>query len=271
MAKNDKTTPMNDFLQSRPSLTPEETLEKLVAYRKNPTIELRNEIVEDNLRLVVKYASDCARDWHCPIEDLIQEGSLALIKAVDDFDPERKYAFSTLAITYIKNAIFRYLGKYGKTIRIPPNLSSQLRKVEKAKEELLQKLHREPNDEEICQKLDDGTKVEDLERYRRYATNVLSLDSNNDDEDPDKPLETRFADPDADPHEAALDSDRYEALMKALSELDEKDREILVLRHAEKPKTLTEIGKKYGISPEAVRQRESRALKQLKEKLKDLY
>ncbi len=260
--------PLGDFISLRPALTPAQTKEKLLAYRRNPTIELRNEIVEDNLRLVVKYASDCARDWHCPIEDLIQEGSLGLIRAVDDYDPERNYAFSTLAMTYIKNAIFQYLGRYGKTIRIPPSLSSRLRQIEKAKEELVQRLHREPKDEEICLALGDGTSVDDLQRYRLYSASVLSLDAKSEDDDGTKVLETRFADPDSDPHETALDKDRYEAVLKALSELDEKDREILLLRNQEKPVTLSEIGRKLGISPEAVRQRESRAMARLKERIR---
>ena len=260
-------TPLGQFINLRPTLSPQETKEKLIAYRKNPTIELRNEIVEDNLRLVVKYASECSRDWHCPIEDLIQEGSLGLIRAVDDYDPSRNTAFSTLAMTYIKNAIFHYLGRYGKTIRIPPSLSSKIRQVDRVKEDLIQKLHREPTDEEVCEALNDGTTLTDLHRFRLYSSNVLSLDAKSDDEEQKKAIETRLADPDSDPHETALDKDRYEAVLKALSQLDPKDREILVLRNKEKPMTLSEIGKKFGISPEAVRQRENRAMAKLKEKI----
>ena len=261
--------PLGGFLTARSPLSPEETKNKLKEYHDHPSIELRNEIVEDNLRLVVKYASECARDWHCPIEDLIQEGSLALIKAVDDYDSEKNFAFSTLAMAYIKNAIFRYLGKYGKTIRIPPNLSSKMRLVEKKKEELVQALHRQPSDKEICDALADGTTERDLQRYRLYAVNVLSLDASSEDDGNGQSYEARFADPDADPHKNALENDRYDALLSALSQLDDKDREILVARHQEKPLTLTELGKRYGISPEAVRQRENRAIKALKEKLKE--
>ena len=260
----ERTGPLRDFLASRPSPSSDETKAKLVEYRKNPTIDLRNEIVEDNLRLVLKYASECARDWHCPIQDLFQEGSLALIKAVDDFDPARNTTFSTLATTYIKNAIFQYLGKYGKTIRIPTALSSRMRKIEKVRETLTHALGREPTDHEIIAALKDGTTTDDLARFRLYSNKILSLDMDGEGEE-GKPL--TIADPDADPHAFSMDNDRYDALLKAFSTLDEKDRDILLSRHCDNPLTLSELGKKYGVSPEAIRQREAKAIKTLKEKL----
>lgn len=263
--------PLGEFLETRKKLTPQETLEKLKRYKENPSIELRNEIVEDNLRLVVKYASSCAKQWHCPIEDLIQEGSLGLIRAVDDFDPSRNNAFSTLAMKYIQNSIYRYLTEFSRTIRLSGHTISKARRIANAEETLSSSLGRKPTDEEISAFLHNEIKTGDIPKIRQAVSTLVSLDSDVRKGDSESALSLGGMIPDLseDPARVAMEKDRDEAVLKALSSLSETERDILVSRHQEHPVTLTELAKKYGVSPEAIRQRENKAEEKLKALLKD--
>ena len=267
MARKNESQPKAIDLPSYPDGNAGTPRDKLLEYRQTRDIALRNEIVEENLRLVVKIASEYARRLHLPIEDLFQEGSLGLIKAVEDFDPEKKFAFSTLATAYIRNSIFRYITNDARTIRIGTHDLTKYRKIASAEEELIHSLKRDVTDQEIFQKLGGTISEGEIARLRNGPSRILSLDTSTKDRDGQetgRSLGERFADDSADPRVLSLDNERDEMLLKALSCLDAEDRDIVLSRHQEKPVTLQELAKRYGISAEAVRQREGRALRKLK-------
>lgn len=246
----------------------EELRQKFLEYRKDKDLSLRNEIVEANLRLVAKVASQYSKRLHVSRGELFQEGSMGLIKAVEDFDPDKNVAFSTLATTYIKNSIFHYLSNDARMIKSGSHDLSKYRKIAMAEDQLMQELRRNVTDEEIFERLDGVISLSEIARLRKGPCLVCSLDGTDKDSggetDSGKNFSERFADESPDPRETALDHERVQLLFAALSKLSDIDRDIVLSRHGEAQKTLQELAAKYNVSPEAIRQRESRALKKLK-------
>lgn len=245
---------------------------KIEEYQKTKNIDLRNEIVDANLRLVAKIASQYARNLHIPRGDLFQEGSLGLINAVEDFDASKNVAFSTFATAYIRNSIFHYLSHDARMIKTSTHDLTNYRKISQAEEELAQKLHREVKDDEICDSLGGALSLAEIARLRKGPALVLSLDSSPNDKDGEKndkeSYTDRFADESLDPREAALDKEKMQLLFAALAKLQPMDRDIVLSRHCDKPKTLQQLADKYHVTAEAIRQRESRALGKLRQLLK---
>jgi|WetSurMetagenome_2_1015567.scaffolds.fasta_scaffold68107_3 RNA polymerase sigma factor (sigma-70 family) len=269
----------NDFqsfihqLNFHPMPTSSETLVKLKAYRKNPTIDLRNEIVEDNLRLVISIAKPYAQQNHINLMDLIQEGSIGLMDSVSDFDTEKGYAFSTFAVPYIKNAIRRFLSDKARLVHVPQNIQVRIRKVRRATADLTVSLGRTPSDDEILAKLNDGTTAADLAELSLYDTQVYSLDQNlspDSESDDASSLADFVSDDAASPSEASDEKETSKRLQKALNQLSERERDILLKRYGYQGKiwTLKEISDSYGISLERVRQIEAEALTKMKKFLK---
>ena len=150
------------------SISSKDNMKKLQQYHDNPTIELRNDIVVDNLGLVISIAKDYANTNHIEIMDLIQEGSLGLINAVEDYDINKGFAFSTFATPYIKNAIRAYLSKHSHLITIPSWVQAKKRKVQNAVDTLTMRLERTPTSQEIVDFLNDGTTVNDIDNLLFY-------------------------------------------------------------------------------------------------------
>ena len=205
--------------------------------------------------------------------DLIQEGSLGLINAVEDYDINKGFAFSTFATPYIKNAIRAYLSKHSHLITIPSWVQAKKRKVQNAVDTLTMRLERTPTSQEIVDFLNDGTTVNDIDNLLFYYKDVYSLDYNLSENNDDKlSLYDLIADDSCSPSELALLKEKKALLKEAISILPERSREILLARNSpDGQKTLKELADKYHLSNERIRQLEASAkasvIKYIKERL----
>lgn len=240
------------------SISSKTNLEKLKQYHDNPSIELRNDIVVDNLGLVITIAKEYANSNHVEIMDLIQEGSLGLMNAVEDFDINKGFAFSTFATPYIKNSIRAYLSKHSHLITIPSWVQAKKRKIQAAIDALTVSLERKPTNQEIVDYLKDGTTSDEIDNLLSYNKDVYSLDYNLSNNSDDKlSLYDLIADDSCSPSELALIKEKKEILKEAIDVLPERSKEILLARNSENDqKTLKELAKKYNLSNERIRQLE---------------
>ncbi|MFA6624518.1 MAG: sigma-70 family RNA polymerase sigma factor [Bacilli bacterium] len=260
-------------LNNRPKIDLDENKAKLAAYKRSPSLVKRNEIVEDNLRLVIPYATYYSKitssKGKSNVMDLIQEGSMGLMNAVEDFDPSLGFAFSSFAVPYIQNAIRHYLSVNDQVIHIPPNVQTKIRKYKTAVRELTGKLSRAPTDDEVLSHMGGSFTDKDLVDIRTYSNSVYSLDrltSDDNGDDSGRNLLATLYDPEDDPSAYARKKEQRQLLSKALMDLDDRSRNIFLKRQnaGSKTPTLSEVGKEYGITPERVRQIESEALNKIK-------
>lgn len=230
----------------------------------------RKKMIQSNLRLVISIAKRYLY-LGMPLLDLIEEGNLGLMKAVDKFNPRKGFRFSTYAAWWIKQAITRSISEQGKLIRVPVYMNELISKWKKTKERLSQKLKRTPTDEEIAKRLKLGKdKKEQITMWLSSTTSSLEAPVGDEDESQVADLveDEQAASPD-EGIEHLLDKERVHNLLEIMSK---REREILDMRFglAEgKPHTLAEVAKKLGISRERVRQIESSALKKLRKFIKD--
>ncbi len=260
----------NDFLQlylneikRHPLLSPEE--EYTVAQRAaQGDAHARERLITSNLRLVVSIAAQY-RALGVPLLDLIQEGNIGLITAVERFDPSRGYKFSTYATWWIRQAIMRSLVKHLRVIAVPDYLVSLLQKIAELEERHWHEHGDLPTSAELAAEI--GVSQEILMRLLQVRPFAPSLDTPIGEEDDETLLES-VSTHRAAPEVEALRTVHRERLERALAELDARERRILVLRYGledNHPRTLVEIGMSLNLSRERVRQIEELALHKLKQ------
>ena len=251
-----------------PLLTPLE--ERELARRKDEGDEAaKRRLIECNLRLVMSITRNYTKAG-VPLLDLIQEGNLGLIRAVEKFDYKLGFKLSTYATWWIRQAVTRALADQGRTIRLPVHVADQVRRLMRTRRMLAQKLNREPTIAELAEASElPAKKVKDL---LELVEEPVSLET------PVGDGESLYGDLIEDtktdrPELTTADAMRHRELVRALDSLNPRMRKVLALRFGldgEKPQTLEEVGSGLGITRERVRQLESRALRELRSVAPDL-
>jgi RNA polymerase primary sigma factor len=251
-----------------PLLTPAE--ERELARRKDEgDEEAKKKLIESNLRLVMSITRNYTKAG-VPLLDLIQEGNLGLIRAVEKFDYKLGYKLSTYATWWIRQAVTRALADQGRTIRLPVHVADQVRRLMRARRQLAQKYNREPTEKELAK--ESGFPEKRVRELLDLVEDPVSLET------PVGDGESMYADLIEDIHSERPDEStskklRRNELAEALLLLNPRMRRVLSLRfglNGEVPQTLEEVGAGLGITRERVRQLESRALRELRAVAPDL-
>jgi RNA polymerase primary sigma factor len=250
-----------------PLLTREEEV-KLARRIKRGDQAARQQMIKANLRLVVKIAHDYS-SYGLPLLDLISEGNIGLMKAVERFDPKKGGKLSTYAAWWIKQSIKRALANQSKTIRLPVHLVDKIARMRRVAMQLAEEFGREPTDEELAEELNmTAAKIAQL---RTAAIRPASLDATVGQEEDGASLGDMIGDESAHtPSDLLSDKNMRSAVMAMLHVLDERELKIITLRFGldgKKEMTLEEVGRKFKVTRERIRQLQNIALRKIKRAL----
>lgn len=248
-------------------LTPKEEV-KLAAKIKQGDKKAREHMIKANLRLVVKIAQDYA-NYGLPLQDLISEGNIGLMKAVERFDPNKGGKLSTYAAWWIKQGIKRALADQGKTIRLPVHMVDKISKLRRITTLLTEAYGREPSDEELSE--ETGISVKKLSLLRNAAMHPASLDAPVGDGESSNFAELIGDEHAVDPFEALSEKNMHDQLDGLLDVLDEREAKIIDARFGisgKTSKTLEEVGCEFGVTRERIRQLQNIALDKMRKTLR---
>jgi RNA polymerase primary sigma factor len=225
----------------------------------------RQQLIEHNLRLVVSVALRF-RGYGVPLPDLIQEGNLGLMHAIDKFDPERGNRFSTYATWWIRHAIGRAIADHGRTIRLPVHLADKIRRLKATTSQLMQRDGQAPTPEQLAEAM--GMPVRKVHQLMQLGQHTLSIEAPAGKEEGDATLGDFIADEGSiDPFEQTATNSLFDDIHEAVLSLTPREARILNLRyglHGGREHSLDEIGQRYGLTRERIRQIEQMALRKLR-------
>jgi RNA polymerase primary sigma factor len=251
-------------------LTPQEEVELAKRIKKGDK-KAREQMIKANLRLVVKIAREY-EDYGMPLLDLINEGNMGLMKAVERFDPAKGAKLSTYSSWWIKQAIKRALANQSKTIRLPVHVVDKLFHMRHAAVKLQEVLGREPTDEELGHEL--GLTAAKVAQLRTAAIRPASLEAPLGDDEDSSRIADVVKDEGADtPYEQLEEKTNTDMLRELVATLDPRESEILRYRFGldgDPEKTLEEVGVKFGVTRERIRQIQNIALKKLRKQIEKL-